>query len=175
MLSLSLAASSGNWDSYGCTTVEGDRQTYCRCNHLTYFAVLMVGSAFPQLSTLFPLALLLHCLLPSSPQVSSPEITYIHRDYLSIITYIGCLISALASICTIFFLYFRYGLGAQVSQWADRTPPCSLSASFLLSLHWGGPKLSKGSWWSSWKHDEGARLEESRMYPSRNCPLCQVS
>nr|XP_009925259.1 PREDICTED: G-protein coupled receptor 56 [Haliaeetus albicilla] len=73
-------ASSGSWDSYGCTTVMGGRQTDCRCNHLTYFAVLMV---------------------------SSPEITYIHRDYLSIITYIGCLISALASICTIFFLYFR--------------------------------------------------------------------
>ncbi|NXJ95984.1 AGRG1 protein, partial [Corythaixoides concolor] len=73
-------ASSGSWDSYGCTTVTGDSQTDCRCNHLTYFAVLMV---------------------------SSPEITYIHRDYLSIITYIGCLISALASICTIFFLYFR--------------------------------------------------------------------
>uniref|UniRef100_A0A8B9QMK5 Adhesion G-protein coupled receptor G1 n=1 Tax=Apteryx owenii TaxID=8824 RepID=A0A8B9QMK5_APTOW len=70
----------GNWNSYGCTTVKGDNQTDCRCNHLTYFAVLMV---------------------------SSPEITYIHRDYLSIITYIGCLISALASICTIFFLYFR--------------------------------------------------------------------
>ncbi|XP_054057087.1 adhesion G-protein coupled receptor G1 isoform X2 [Rissa tridactyla] len=73
-------ASSGSWDSYGCTTVTGGSQTDCRCNHLTYFAVLMV---------------------------SSPEITYIHRDYLSIITYIGCLISALASICTIFFLYFR--------------------------------------------------------------------
>ncbi|NXW41884.1 AGRG1 protein, partial [Nyctiprogne leucopyga] len=73
-------ASSGSWDSYGCTTVTGDSQTACRCNHLTYFAVLMV---------------------------SSPEITHIHRDYLSIITYIGCLISALASICTIFFLYFR--------------------------------------------------------------------
>ncbi|KFV15994.1 G-protein coupled receptor 56 [Tauraco erythrolophus] len=73
-------ASSGSWDSYGCTTVTGDNQTDCRCNHLTYFAVLMV---------------------------SSPEITYTHRDYLSIITYIGCLISALASICTIFFLYFR--------------------------------------------------------------------
>lgn len=131
MLSLSLAASSGNWDSYGCMTVERDRQTYCRCNHLTYFAVLMVGSAFPQLSPLFPLALLLYCLIPSSPQVSSPEITYIHRDYLSIITYIGCLISALASICTIFFLYFRYGLSAQVSQWADRTPHAP-SASFLL-------------------------------------------
>ncbi|NXT89730.1 AGRG1 protein, partial [Anhinga rufa] len=73
-------ASSGSWDSYGCTTATESSQTDCRCNHLTYFAVLMV---------------------------SSPEITYIHRDYLSIITYIGCLISALASICTIFFLYFR--------------------------------------------------------------------
>ncbi|KFW63547.1 G-protein coupled receptor 56, partial [Pygoscelis adeliae] len=73
-------AGSGSWDSYGCATATGDSRTDCRCNHLTYFAVLMV---------------------------SSPEIAYIHRDYLSIITYIGCLISALASICTIFFLYFR--------------------------------------------------------------------
>ncbi|NXP44335.1 AGRG1 protein, partial [Heliornis fulica] len=73
-------AQAGSWDSYGCTTVTGTSQTDCRCNHLTYFAVLMV---------------------------SSPEITYVHRDYLSIITYIGCMISALASICTIFFLYFR--------------------------------------------------------------------
>ncbi|KAI1235543.1 hypothetical protein IHE44_0002422 [Lamprotornis superbus] len=74
------SASSGSWDSYGCTTVTGSSQTECRCNHLTYFAVLMV---------------------------SSPEITSVHRNNLSIITYTGCLISALASICTIFFLYFR--------------------------------------------------------------------
>uniref|UniRef100_A0A8C3NQ29 Adhesion G-protein coupled receptor G1 n=1 Tax=Cyanoderma ruficeps TaxID=181631 RepID=A0A8C3NQ29_9PASS len=74
------SASSGSWDSYGCTTLTGSSQTECRCNHLTYFAVLMV---------------------------SSPEITSVHRNYLSIITYVGCLISALASICTIFFLYFR--------------------------------------------------------------------
>ncbi|NXO24941.1 AGRG1 protein, partial [Cisticola juncidis] len=74
------SASSGSWDSYGCTTVTGSSQTECRCNHLTYFAVLMV---------------------------SSPEITSVHRNYLSVITYAGCLISALASICTIFFLYFR--------------------------------------------------------------------
>ncbi|NXJ82637.1 AGRG1 protein, partial [Trogon melanurus] len=72
--------SSGSWDSYGCATATGRTQTDCRCNHLTYFAVLMV---------------------------SSPEITYEHRDYLSIITYVGCLISALASVCTILFLYFR--------------------------------------------------------------------
>ncbi|NXC84968.1 AGRG1 protein, partial [Cercotrichas coryphoeus] len=74
------SASSGSWDSYGCATVTGSSQTECRCNHLTYFAVLMVPS---------------------------PEITTVHRNYLSIITYVGCLISALASICTIFFLYFR--------------------------------------------------------------------
>ncbi|NXU52467.1 AGRG1 protein, partial [Turnix velox] len=74
------SGSRGSWDSSGCTTEAGSSQTDCRCNHLTYFAVLMV---------------------------SSPEITYMHRDYLSIISYIGCLISALASICTIFFLYFR--------------------------------------------------------------------
>ncbi|KFR17072.1 G-protein coupled receptor 56, partial [Opisthocomus hoazin] len=74
------SASAGSWDSYGCTTVTADSWTDCRCNHLTYFAVLMV---------------------------SSPEIAYIHREYLSIITYVGCLISALASICTIFFLHFR--------------------------------------------------------------------
>ncbi|NXN85591.1 AGRG1 protein, partial [Bombycilla garrulus] len=74
------SASSGSWDSFGCTTVTGSSQTECRCNHLTYFAVLMV---------------------------SSPEITSVHRNYLSIITYVGCLISALASISTIFFLYFR--------------------------------------------------------------------
>uniref|UniRef100_A0A8B9GL49 Adhesion G-protein coupled receptor G1 n=1 Tax=Amazona collaria TaxID=241587 RepID=A0A8B9GL49_9PSIT len=73
-------ANSGSWDSFGCTTETGGSWTKCRCNHLTYFAVLMV---------------------------SSLEITYIHRDYLSIITYVGCLISALASVCTILFLYFR--------------------------------------------------------------------
>lgn len=71
----------------------------------------MVGTAIPQLYVI-----LTGCfsspspIPPPLPQVSSPEIAYMHRDYLSIITYIGCLISALASICTIFFLYFRYGL-----------------------------------------------------------------
>ncbi|NXK53611.1 AGRG1 protein, partial [Chauna torquata] len=98
-------ASSGNWDSYGCTTVEGDTQTECRCNHLTYFAVLMV---------------------------SSPEIAYIHRDYLSIITYIGCLISALASICTIFFLYFRSKQRDQITSMHIHMN--LLGAIFLLDL-----------------------------------------
>lgn len=69
------------------------------------------GSHLPTAPYIFPTGCSSSpCLVFPSPQVSSPEITYIHRDYLSIITYIGCLISALASICTIFFLYFRYGL-----------------------------------------------------------------
>ncbi|XP_019391049.1 PREDICTED: adhesion G-protein coupled receptor G1 [Crocodylus porosus] len=71
---------SGSWNDTGCTTEKGNEQTTCRCNHLTYFAVLMM---------------------------SSPEIDYIHKDYLTIITYIGCIISAVASVFTIFFLRSR--------------------------------------------------------------------
>ncbi|KAM6057925.1 adhesion G-protein coupled receptor G1-like isoform 1-T2 [Chlamydotis macqueenii] len=98
-------ANSGSWDSYGCTTAMRGSQTDCRCNHLTYFAVLMV---------------------------SSPEISYIHRDYLSIITYIGCLISALASICTIFFLYFRSKQRDQIM--SMRIHMNLLGAIFLLDI-----------------------------------------
>ncbi|NXC02944.1 AGRG1 protein, partial [Orthonyx spaldingii] len=94
------SASSGSWDSYGCTTVTGSSQTECRCNHLTYFALLMV---------------------------SSPEITAVHRNYLSIITYVGCLISALASICTIFFLYFR-------SKQRDQTTSMYIHMNLLVAI-----------------------------------------
>uniref|UniRef100_A0A8C3RWT7 Adhesion G-protein coupled receptor G1 n=1 Tax=Chelydra serpentina TaxID=8475 RepID=A0A8C3RWT7_CHESE len=66
----------GSWKSDGCETEMGSEQTVCRCNHLTYFAVLMI---------------------------SSPGIQSIHKQYLTIITYIGCIISALASLFTIFF------------------------------------------------------------------------
>ncbi|NWX28992.1 AGRG1 protein, partial [Notiomystis cincta] len=94
------SASSGSWDSYGCTTVTGSSQTECRCNHLTYFAVLMV---------------------------SSLEITAVHRNYLSIITYAGCLISALASICTILFLYFR-------SKQRDQITSMHIHMNLLLAI-----------------------------------------
>ncbi|NXX73851.1 AGRG1 protein, partial [Urocolius indicus] len=106
------SASSGGWDTYGCTTAPGPRQTDCRCNHLTYFAVLMV---------------------------SSPKITYVHRDYLSIITYIGCLISALASICTILFLYFRSKQRDQITSMHIHMNLLGaiflLDITFLLSEH----------------------------------------
>ncbi|NXU99274.1 AGRG1 protein, partial [Cettia cetti] len=106
------SASSGSWDSYGCTTVTGSSQTECRCNHLTYFAVLMV---------------------------SSPEITSVHRNYLSIITYVGCLISALASICTIFFLYFRSKQRDQITSMHIHMNLLAaiflLDVTFLISEH----------------------------------------
>uniref|UniRef100_A0A8C7ECM8 Adhesion G-protein coupled receptor G1 n=1 Tax=Nothoprocta perdicaria TaxID=30464 RepID=A0A8C7ECM8_NOTPE len=104
---LSLAANVGNWNSYGCTTVKGDKRTDCRCNHLTYFAVLMI---------------------------SSPEITYIHRAYLSIITYVGCLISALASICTIFFLYFRSPYALCVSKQRDQITSMHIHMNLLCAI-----------------------------------------
>ncbi|NXM15038.1 AGRG1 protein, partial [Ploceus nigricollis] len=106
------SASSGSWDSYGCTTVTGSSQTECRCNHLTYFAVLMV---------------------------SSPEITSEHRNYLSIISYAGCLISALASICTIFFLYFRSKQRDQITSMHIHMNLLAaiflLDVTFLISEH----------------------------------------
>ncbi|XP_051485563.1 adhesion G-protein coupled receptor G1-like isoform X2 [Apus apus] len=102
----------GSWDTYGCVTAPGSSWTDCRCNHLTYFAVLMV---------------------------SSPEITYVHRDYLSIITYIGCLISALASICTILFLYFRSKQRDQVTSMHIHMNLLGaiflLDVTFLISEH----------------------------------------
>ncbi|KFO93401.1 G-protein coupled receptor 56, partial [Buceros rhinoceros silvestris] len=104
--------SSGSWNSSGCTTVTRGNQTDCRCNHLTYFAVLMV---------------------------SSPQISYMHRNYLSIITYIGCLISALASICTILFLYFRSKQRDQVTSMHIHMNLLGaiflLDVTFLLSSH----------------------------------------
>ncbi|XP_017596410.1 PREDICTED: adhesion G-protein coupled receptor G1 [Corvus brachyrhynchos] len=109
------SASSGSWDSYGCTTVAGSSQTECKCNHLTYFAVLLV---------------------------SSPDITPVHRNYLSIITYVGCLISALASICTIFFLYFRSKQRDQITSMYIHmnllVAIFVLDVTFLISEHLAG-------------------------------------
>ncbi|XP_067408516.1 adhesion G-protein coupled receptor G1 isoform X2 [Emydura macquarii macquarii] len=76
----SSASGNGSWKSDGCETETSNSQTVCRCNHLTYFAVLMV---------------------------SSPEIDPIHKENLTNITYVGCIISALASLFTIIFFFSR--------------------------------------------------------------------
>lgn len=68
------SSSPGSWSSEGCETVSRDTQTSCLCNHLTYFAVLMV---------------------------SSMEVEAIHKHYLTLLTYVGCVISALACVFTI--------------------------------------------------------------------------
>ncbi|XP_070616796.1 adhesion G-protein coupled receptor G1-like [Erythrolamprus reginae] len=72
----SKASLPGKWNTSGCEVVPGEHQTTCLCDHLTFFAVLLV---------------------------SSPELDHIHHKYLTIVTYVGCIISALASFFTIFF------------------------------------------------------------------------
>ncbi|KAM6223749.1 adhesion G-protein coupled receptor G1 [Rhynchocyon petersi] len=64
----------GSWSDAGCETLRTETQTSCLCNHLTYFAVLMV---------------------------SSVEVDAIHKHYLTLLSYVGCAISALACILTI--------------------------------------------------------------------------
>ncbi|XP_028931452.1 adhesion G-protein coupled receptor G1 [Ornithorhynchus anatinus] len=77
----SASHGSGNWNDSGCSTEVGERQTTCLCNHLTYFAVLMV---------------------------SALEIDVVHKHYLTTISYVGCIISAIACTLTIgFYLFSR--------------------------------------------------------------------
>ncbi|XP_028727274.1 adhesion G-protein coupled receptor G1 [Peromyscus leucopus] len=68
------SSSPGSWSSEGCETVHRDTQTSCLCSHLTYFAVLMV---------------------------SSTEVEATHKHYLTLLSYVGCVISALACVFTI--------------------------------------------------------------------------
>ncbi|KAG8524309.1 Adhesion G-protein coupled receptor G1 [Galemys pyrenaicus] len=65
---------SGSWSDTGCETIRKETQTSCFCNHLTYFAVLMA---------------------------SSVELDAVHKHYLTLISYVGCVISALACVLTI--------------------------------------------------------------------------
>ncbi|XP_059732587.1 adhesion G-protein coupled receptor G1 isoform X2 [Bos taurus] len=67
-------SSPGSWSDAGCETIRRETQTSCRCNHLTYFAVLMVASL---------------------------EVDAVHKHYLSLLSYVGCVISALACVLTI--------------------------------------------------------------------------
>ncbi|XP_031805765.1 adhesion G-protein coupled receptor G1 isoform X1 [Sarcophilus harrisii] len=75
----SESGSSGSWSDSGCKTKVGETNTSCFCNHLTYFAVLMV---------------------------SSVEMDVVHKHYLTLLSYIGCVISALACILTIAIYLF---------------------------------------------------------------------
>ncbi|XP_059009214.1 adhesion G-protein coupled receptor G1 [Mustela lutreola] len=64
----------GSWSDAGCETNRRETQTSCHCNHLTYFAVLMVASV---------------------------EVDAVHKHYLTLVSYVGCVISALACVLTI--------------------------------------------------------------------------
>lgn len=43
----SSVSSPGSWSDAGCETIRRETQTSCLCNHLTYFAVLMVSGPLP--------------------------------------------------------------------------------------------------------------------------------
>lgn len=64
----------GSWSDEGCRTIRRETQTSCLCSHLTYFALLM------------------------APSVS---VDALHRHYLSLLSYVGCVVSALACVFTI--------------------------------------------------------------------------
>ncbi|XP_004583946.2 adhesion G-protein coupled receptor G1 isoform X1 [Ochotona princeps] len=66
-------SSPGSWSQAGCETIRRETQTSCLCDHLTYFAVLMV----------------------------SVEVDAVHKHYLSLLSYVGCVVSALACVFTI--------------------------------------------------------------------------
>nr|XP_056718565.1 adhesion G-protein coupled receptor G1 [Euleptes europaea] len=72
----SNAGQTGFWNTSGSEVEAGAERnrTTCLWDHLTFFAVLMT---------------------------SSPEVDYIHKEYLTAITYFGCVISAVASFVTI--------------------------------------------------------------------------
>ncbi|XP_043754511.1 adhesion G-protein coupled receptor G1 isoform X1 [Cervus elaphus] len=67
------SSSPGSWSDAGCETIRKETQTSCHCNHLTYFAVLMVASV---------------------------EVDAVHKHYLTLLSYVGCVISALACVLT---------------------------------------------------------------------------
>ncbi|XP_015268308.1 PREDICTED: G-protein coupled receptor 56 [Gekko japonicus] len=77
----SNAGQAGFWNTSGSEVKAGRNHTICLWDHLTFFAVLMT---------------------------SSPDLDHIHQNYLTVITYFGCVISALASFFTVcYFLCSR--------------------------------------------------------------------
>ncbi|XP_055001393.1 adhesion G-protein coupled receptor G1 isoform X2 [Sorex araneus] len=67
-------SSRGSWSDAGCETIRQETQTSCHCTHLTYFALLMAPSV---------------------------DLDAVHRHYLSLLSYVGCVVSALACVFTI--------------------------------------------------------------------------
>ncbi|NXV33011.1 AGRG5 protein, partial [Rissa tridactyla] len=71
--------STGSWSREGCETTHGEGTVICRCNHLTYFAVL---------------------LLPAGALTPAQLASLTH------ITTVGCSLSATATLCTLLLCCF---------------------------------------------------------------------
>ncbi|XP_044290161.1 adhesion G-protein coupled receptor G1-like isoform X2 [Varanus komodoensis] len=100
----------GTWNTSGCEMVPGEARTTCLCDHLTFFAVLMVYS---------------------------PDIDAAHHGYLTTITYVGCLVSALASFLTVFFFLCSRRKQRDQIVWVHMHLLCAiflLDMSFLIAV-----------------------------------------
>lgn len=54
---LTLPWPTGDWDTQGCSTELGDGRTVCRCDHLTFFALLLVTAHAILIAVVQPLSL----------------------------------------------------------------------------------------------------------------------
>uniref|UniRef100_A0A674HZP8 Adhesion G protein-coupled receptor G5 n=1 Tax=Terrapene triunguis TaxID=2587831 RepID=A0A674HZP8_9SAUR len=120
-LPLAENGSQGNWSSAGCETIHQKDVVLCQCNHLTYFAVLLVGRLF----------------LPHYEAILAP-LTYISM--------VGCSVSAAASLLTI----LHYLASRKKSRdYTTKIHMNLLGALFLLNVFFllSGPLASVHSTW----------------------------
>ncbi|XP_063169155.1 adhesion G-protein coupled receptor G1-like [Candoia aspera] len=112
----------GKWDTSGCEVVRGENETTCLCDHLTFFAVLMVSPS-PRISILQSTWGQKMISGTTNSQklrqtgqcdVVPSNIDKIHYKTLNTVTHVGCTISALASLVTIFFLCLRQKEGEHI-------------------------------------------------------------
>lgn len=54
---LTFLCPAGDWESQGCSTELGDKRTVCRCDHLTFFALLLVTASAILILVVQPLSL----------------------------------------------------------------------------------------------------------------------
>lgn len=80
----SSVRSPGSWSDAGCETIRRETETSCLCNHLTYFAVLMVRGLLPcsrttgrVLAVGQPLSHICQSFLPATPEAAS--VVLFHR------------------------------------------------------------------------------------------------
>ncbi len=102
----SFDGGNGGWSEMGCRLVSEDEfVATCQCDHLTSFALLVVGVFTVCRVTPFAVCDLLQDTAPSEPQKREDR-------GIGAYVYVGCLVSALFLVLTIFTqLFTRFAMG----------------------------------------------------------------